>query len=342
MRTPATGRPSSPRLEGVGIKPEREVSLSHPHCASQSSPFLARTVCLIPAHNEAECVGETVRRWLEFGIGMVRVVDNASTDTTAEHARAAGANVVQEAQKGYGAAAWRGLQDWPEGMEWVLFSAADGSDRLSMEELGQWTQAVDNGADLLIGDRTHHLESRRCLTPAQRLGNELSCVAFRLRFGRRFRDMGSLRLVRHSALLSLGLRDRGFGWNVEMQMRALERHWKVVELPVRYFPRAAGESKISGNPLGTLRAAVGILSMLWRLGIFGNRRRPASLADKRVVLWKTKQCSQKAPPASAFLGPCAPAWALADRAASPMSGPVMPDVSRFQFTDAGGADSRRK
>jgi hypothetical protein len=77
--------------------------------------------------------------------------------------------------------------------------------------------------------------------------------------------MGSVRLARRDELVALGLQDRGFGWNVEMQIRALESHWNIVELPVQYHPRTAGESKISGNFVGTVRAANGILRMLWLL-----------------------------------------------------------------------------
>jgi hypothetical protein len=86
--------------------------------------------------------------------------------------------------------------------------------------------------------------------------------------------MGSLRWIRKDALEWLSLRDRGFGWNVEMQVRAIERGLRIVEIPVGYHPRLAGRSKISGNPLGTFRAGTGILRMFWRL----NRTRQPRLA----------------------------------------------------------------
>src|SRR6266487_4265447 len=101
-----------------------------PEPVSTMPGFPARTAVVIPALNEAGCVGDTVRRWLALGVHGVRVVDNGSTDATASTARAAGAEVWTETRRGYGAAAWRGLQDWPAGCEWVLFSSADGSDRL--------------------------------------------------------------------------------------------------------------------------------------------------------------------------------------------------------------------
>ena len=235
--------------------------------------FPARTAVVIPALNEAGCVGDTVGRWLAFGVKVVRVVDNGSTDGTAFTARQAGAEVLTEARRGYGAAAWRGLQDWPEACEWVLFSSADGSDRLSAGEAGDWQAAVQGGADLVIGDRVSLPASRAELKWIQRFGNRVTCEALRLGWGRRFRDMGSLRLARRDGLVALGLADRGFGRNVEMQVRAMEAGWKIVELPVTYHPRQSGESKISGSWTGTLRAGHGIVRMLALLWMLRWRRR---------------------------------------------------------------------
>src|SRR6187401_3311080 len=167
--------------------------------------FLRHTVVNIPALNEAACVADTVAAWLAAGAARVRVVDNGSTDDTAQVARAAGAEVLSEPQRGYGAAAWRGLQDWPSEIIWVLFSSADGSDHLSPSEVNEWQVAVDGGADLIIGDRVCDRESRSELKGIQRFGNWITCQAIRLGWGRRFNDMGSLRLVRHKSLMSLGL-----------------------------------------------------------------------------------------------------------------------------------------
>jgi glycosyltransferase involved in cell wall biosynthesis len=234
--------------------------------------FLSHTMVVMPALNEFSCVAATVQAWQALGAGGVRVVDNGSSDDTAGAARKAGAQVLVEPVRGYGAAAWRGLQDWPADMDWVLFSSADGSDRLSAIELREWQAAVDGGADLIVGDRVTEKASRAELTFAQRLGNWITCEAIRVSWGKRFHDLGSLRLVRHRRLMSLGLADRGFGWNVEMQIRAIEHGWKIVELPVRYFPRQAGESKISGNLLGSFRAGSAILRMLGLLWMLRRRR----------------------------------------------------------------------
>jgi glycosyltransferase involved in cell wall biosynthesis len=250
--------------------------------AAFSASMLRQTLVLIPALNESECVAETILRWRALGVARVRVVDNGCTDDTASLAAQAGAEIVVEPQRGYGAAVWRGLQNWPADCAWVLFSSADGSDRLSEPEASAWQRAVDDDADLILGDRTALPAARSHLKPTQRFGNWLCCSAIARGWGRRFRDMASMRLVRRSALERMQLRDRGFGWNVEMQVRALELGLRIVELPVNYFPRRAGESKISGSMPGTFRAGRGILVMLaylWRL----RRERATRLAGGLVA-----------------------------------------------------------
>ena len=241
--------------------------------ARDATPFLARTLVLIPALNEAVCIADTVRYWLGRGAGCVRVVDNASTDNTSSLAAAAGAEVLREPRRGYGAACWTGLQNFPADLDWILFSSADGSDHLSPDEAAAWQSAIGSGADLVMGDRFSALESRRHLKPVQRFGNRLCCALILLGWRARFRDMASLRLLRRSAFDDMSLEDRGFGWNIEMQVRAVELGLRWAELPVAYHPRAGGESKISGSLRGTLRAARGMLAMTAKLWLRRHRRR---------------------------------------------------------------------
>ncbi len=226
--------------------------------------FAKSCIVLIPALNERDCVVETVRQWLGAGFAGVRVIDNGSTDDTAALAREAGADVVSEPTHGYGAAAWRGLQDLPDGTRWVLFSSADGSDALDPEECQAW-EKVARESDLILGDRSGSAESRAAMNASQRICTSIFRVVARAGWGRSFGDVGSLRAVRVEVLSGLRLTDRGFGWNVEMQVRAIEAGLRITELPVRFRPRRAGESKISGNLTGTIRAAWGILAMMFRL-----------------------------------------------------------------------------
>lgn len=226
--------------------------------------FAARCAILIPALNEAEAVSITVQDWLRLGFAHVRVIDNGSTDATPALARQAGAEVVSEKVRGYGSAAWTGLQNLPPGIDWVLFSSADGSDLLAPDELAEWTAASHN-ADLILGDRGSSSESSSAMNLSQRVCTVIVRWVVRIGWGRTLRDVGSLRAVRVRTFDSLQLADRGFGWNVEMQIRAIECRLRITELPVCFRPRRAGQSKISGTIFGTARAATAILGILFRL-----------------------------------------------------------------------------
>lgn len=251
---------------------------SQPVSVSAPAPFLSRAVIVIPALNEARCVEGVVRSWRQRGVGSLRIVDNGSNDQTAAIAAAAGAVVLVEPQRGYGAAAWRGTRDLPAAIEWIIFGSADGSDLLDDAAEARFQAAIDAGADFVLGERVSFKESRRHLTAVQRFGNALGCVLVMLGWGRWFRDMGSLRAIRSSAFARLALKDRAFGWNVEMQVRAIESGLRIAEVPVRYYPRAAGDGKISGSPLGVVRAGWGILSMITRLWLARGPRRSSTVA----------------------------------------------------------------
>jgi glycosyltransferase involved in cell wall biosynthesis len=235
--------------------------------------FLARTLVLIPALNESEVIESTVLDWINLGVGCVRVVDNGSVDETAALARARGADVVLEPRRGYGAACWTGLLSLPPGVDYILFSSADGSDRFVAAELPVWEQAVEEGYDLVLGNRCLYPGALASLKWLQRCGSQVASVLMRWGWRIRFHDMGSRRLIRISSFRQLALKDRGFGWNVEMQVRAVEEGLRFLELPVPYFPRRAGRSKISGNWLGSLKASWGIISTLLYLWITKSSRR---------------------------------------------------------------------
>lgn len=129
----------------------------------------------------------------------------------------------------YGAAAWTGTRDLPARIEWILFSSADGSDRLDDSAAVAFQREIDRGAALVLGERVSRPDSRRRLTTTQRFGNALCCALIALGWARRFRDMASLRVVRREAFERLALRSRGFGWNVEMQVRAVEQGLRIAE-----------------------------------------------------------------------------------------------------------------
>lgn len=111
------------------------------------------------------------------------------------------------------------------------------------------------------------------MTLPQRFGNWLAPFLIRLLWRRRFRDLGPQRAIRHEAYQRLHMQDRGFGWTVEMQVRAVEQGLRIAEIPVRAFPRAAGTSKISGNLRNSLAAGRVILTTIARLKFVAKRRK---------------------------------------------------------------------
>ncbi|MBP0006711.1 MAG: glycosyltransferase family 2 protein [Cyanobacteria bacterium SBC] len=225
---------------------------------------LDRVLVVVPVLNEENTIASVVETLNAMGLKRVRVVDNGSTDNSVAVARAAGAQVLHEPVPGYGRACWRGIEDLIEGLEsnveWVLFCDGDGSDDLT--ELPMFFEWIDDRADLVLGNRRATSSGRQAMTAVQNFGNALATTLIAWGWGHRYRDLGPLRLIRRSSLEQLQMHDRGFGWTVEMQVKAVECGLRVVEIPVGYRRRQGGRSKISGTIAGSLQAGSVILSTL--------------------------------------------------------------------------------
>ncbi len=197
------------------------------------------------------------------------VADNGSRDRTAEVARAHGAVVVEAPRRGYGSAclaALAALTAAPPDV--VVFLDGDGSD--DPAELPRvLAPLVDGNADLVVGSRVLGGGDRGALTPVQRFGNALATRLLGVLFGVRATDLGPFRAVRWPALATLGMRDRDYGWTMEMQARAARARWRIVEVPVRNRRRAAGRSKVSGTVRGAAGAGWKILVTLARVRLGG-------------------------------------------------------------------------
>ncbi len=228
---------------------------------------------LVPALDEEAALPRVLEALPRAGEGWrvrrVVVVDNGSTDRTAEVARAAGAEVVSEPRRGYGAACLAGLAHLrrdPPGA--VVFLDADHSDDPADLPLLLAPLAA-GAADLVIGSRVLGARERGAFTPAQEFGNRLAAALMRLLYRARFTDLGPFRAIRWEALEALGMRDRDYGWTVEMQVRALRAGLRCEEVPVAYRRRRLGRSKVSGTIRGVIGAGWKILSTLARVRLGG-------------------------------------------------------------------------
>lgn len=226
--------------------------------------MLDKIQVIIPALDEEATIGPVVETLRELGLSRVRVVDNGSSDQTVAVARQAGAEVIGEPRRGYGQACWTGYEQLDEGVEWILFCDADGSDDLT--DISRLVAEAEAGADFVLGNRQAAAKARGAMTPVQRFGNGLATTLIRWGWRQRYGDLGPLRLIRRELLERINMRDRGFGWTIEMQVRAVEAGARIVEIPVGYRQRGGGRSKISGTIRGSVAAGTIILSTLAALG----------------------------------------------------------------------------
>ncbi len=218
---------------------------------------------IIPALNEAESIGMLVRQIPRGIFAQVIVVDNGSQDQTAVVSTAAGAQVVSEPRRGYGQACWTGIQHVQDSVTAIAFMDADFAD--DPEDLVKMLQRFDEDKwDMVLGSRVMRNPEPGSLTSLQRFGNWLSTRLIAMIWHVRFTDLGPMRVVRRDSLALLDLRDRTFGWTVEMQARAAQLRLRVCEVPAHYHRRVHGRSKISGTVLGSFRAGVRILWTILR------------------------------------------------------------------------------
>ena len=220
---------------------------------------------VIPALNEEEPIAAVVRDCLTTGQpGEIIVVDNGSTDRTAEHAREAGAKVVVEPKPGYGRACAAGVRALSLDCDIVVFLDGDGSD--CPEFMPQLVEPIRRGEqDFVIGSRTRGERERGSMNFQQVFAGRVAGALLRLLYGVRYSDMCPFRAIRRSALEKLGMKEETYGWNLEMQMRAARASLRILEIPVNHRCRTGGESKVSGTLRGTFVAGARIIGTLFRV-----------------------------------------------------------------------------
>ena len=221
---------------------------------------MPRVAVVIPALDEEQAVGLVVAE-IPPVVAEVVVVDNGSRDRTAEAAAAAGARVIREPRRGYGQACLAGIAAVPDA-DVIVFLDADHSDYPG-QVVDVIAPILAGEADLVVGSRNLGRRARGSHPAHAVLGTRLCVGLMNLLIGTRATDLGPFRAITAAALRSLDMRDRNFGWTVEMQVKAARRGLRVREVPVDYRPRI-GHSKVSGTVAGSVRAGAKILGTIAR------------------------------------------------------------------------------
>ena len=212
---------------------------------------------IIPAFNEEQSIDFVLSDIPCDIINEIVVVDNNSTDSTADKAKSKGATVLFEREKGYGNACLRGIEyinskSVSEQPDIVVFLDADYSDY--PEELIDLIRPIEeDGYDLVIGSRTKGRREKGAMLPQAVFGNFLATWLIKMLYSVKFTDLGPFRAIKYRKLIGLNMRDRTYGWTVEMQVKAAKNGFKCIEVPVSYRKRI-GVSKITGTVRGSFKA----------------------------------------------------------------------------------------
>ena len=231
---------------------------------------LNKVFVVIPMLNEAGSIGLVLNDLPT--INKVVVVDNGSDDDGPEIARAAGAEVVPESQRGYGKACLTGIASVEKFVQAddsvqfseaiIVFLDADYSDY--PDELPQLVQPILAGEqDFVIGSRATGSRESGAMPIQAMMGNWLACTLVKLFWRTKFTDLGPFRAIRLESLAALNMVDENFGWTIEMQIKAINAKLRILEVPVSYR-RRVGVSKISGTISGTIRAGYKIIYTIFR------------------------------------------------------------------------------
>ena len=219
---------------------------------------------IIPAINEEESIGLVLNDIPKDIAREIIVVDNGSHDNTANVAENLGAKVMLEPLRGYSSACLRGISVLKKDTDIVVFLDGDYSDY--PQDMHTILKPILAGnAEMVIGSRMLGVREKGALLPQALFGNKLAAFLIRLFWGFRYTDLGPFRAITYKVLLSLNMADKNFGWTVEMQIKALKKGLRIVEVPVRYR-RRIGKSKTTGTFSGTVRAGTKIIYTIFKYG----------------------------------------------------------------------------
>jgi glycosyltransferase involved in cell wall biosynthesis len=233
---------------------------------------LTKVTVIIPALNEAGNICQLVEEVRAAASVDVIVVDNNSTDTTAQEARQTGAEVVYEPRRGYGYACAAGVSA-ADGADVLAFM--DGDYSYSPSDLPSLLTPISDGrADLVLGSRELGSITPGSMPVSQRFGNWLVSRMMNALYGISITDLGPYRAIRRQLLMELDMQEMTYGWPTEMIVKAARRKVQILEVPVSYRSRRSGKSKVSGTVRGTLLAAWFILRVTFRYVWKGHPEEP--------------------------------------------------------------------
>lgn len=223
-----------------------------------------RISVIIPVFNEQEAITKVIGDIPQNLIAEILVVDNGSTDHTAQLAKDMGARVICENRRGYGWACLAGMAQVNQ-PDIVVFLDGDYSDHPNqMPEL--IAPITENRAQLVIGSRVLGNREPGALLPQARFGNWLATRLIKWFYGVEHTDLGPFRAIAYPALLQINMQDKTFGWTVEMQVKAAKLGITATEVPVSYRKRI-GVSKITGTLSGTIKAGWKIIFTIFKYTI---------------------------------------------------------------------------
>lgn len=232
-----------------------------------------RVSIIIPTHNEADAIQRVLADIPSNLVAEVIVVDSNSNDGTPEIAGRMGARIIHEPRRGYGRACITGMAS-ANSPDVIVFLDGDYSDRPSELPI-LLAPIIDGRADITIGSRLHERRSAGALPRHQVFGNRLAAGLIGLLYGLKLTDLGPFRAGRADVLRSLALEETTYGWPPEMVIKGWLAGFRVVEVPVSYYPRI-GRSKIGGTVKGTVGAAWCILSLIVRYYFRQQKRVPSA------------------------------------------------------------------
>jgi glycosyltransferase involved in cell wall biosynthesis len=221
-------------------------------------------VLIVPTRNEEESIGAALAEVPSRMVDLVIVADGASTDSTVSKALAAGAEII-DAGRGYGRACWLGaMAADPDSI--LVFMDGDGSDRADL--IARLVGPILEGrADFVIASRVRGQRERGSMAIHQILAGRIAGALIKILYGVSYSDMCAFRAIRREKLLQLGMREMTYGWNLEMQMRAAKAHLRVLEIAMPYRRRIAGQSKVSGSFMASIRIGLRLVWIFIRVAL---------------------------------------------------------------------------